>query len=143
MHDKDIETIMQWPVIEIIPLILEALEPWQIGKIRNKLKPHWADGSYGKWSHEDPLFEEVFVDGGKHLVNYRNDVDDWENDYFNHCKCQLCGELLLNSESFTDSRYSHLFANCTVASNLRVSSNSEEEFRIMVTNKIKEVTNAK
>lgn len=135
---KDIDEILSHPIKDVVRLILEQLEPYQIGSIRHQLAPRWYDGVYDKWSHTDPLFSEVFANGGVHRIDFKDPMGNWESECVPHYRCLLCSELLINAEGYTDGRYAHLFANCKVAAGLRVSSSSEQEHRLKITEHIKE-----
>lgn len=134
---ETIDKIMIHPLDKVVRLMLEEMDEHRITRIRHKLMPHWADDMYGKWSHQDPLFDIVFVPGGSHMIKYRDEVDDWREDYFDHNKCILCDKLLVNDEGFTDERYSHLFAYCPIASNFMIITDTEDEFRQKVENSVK------
>lgn len=135
---SDIEIIMNHPPDDVVRLILEQLDDWQVSRIRSALEPHWSDGMYGKWSYTDPLLKEVYTDSGKDWVTSRDTYSgDVERDLVNISECKLCGEALINDEIFASEFYSHLFAKCKIAGKLMKSSKSEDEFREKVSQVIK------
>jgi len=134
---NNIDIIMRHQPEKILRLVLEELQPYQLASIRSKLSPHWTDGKYGEWSHNDNLFSVCFKDVGKKTITYRDGCGDLESGYVSHTRCLLCGEELINDKEFSDSRYSHLFSSCAVSARLRWAAKDEAEFRVKVAEFIK------
>jgi len=133
----NIEIIMKYPLDQVVRHILEEMKPHEIASIRSKLKPHWTDGKYDKWSHNDPLFKICFKDLGLKTISYKDGyTGDMETDTVKHIQCKFCNEELVQDKDYHDNRYSHLFAFCPVLAKLRWEANSEEEFRNMVKEKL-------
>jgi hypothetical protein len=143
MNRKElIDIIMNLPNEDSMRLILETLDDRVLSDIRQKILPHWADGKYGSWSHDDSLLVDLFDNLGKRHYTYKDGyTGDMETDYVSFIRCRCCGEELIQDEHFHDGRYSHVFAMCKVTSELMNKSKSEEDWRKKVNEYIREKEN--
>ena len=117
---------------QIIRLILEEMPDHKVANIRCKIEPHWADGKYGTWSHQDELFQICF---GKPF-NKRIELEDIygkpEIENIKYQKCLLCGEEIQTDPEVHNYSYSHLFGRCTKSLSLMNTTDSEKEYRLAI-----------